>query len=156
MADEPLELRVKAAFLFNLARFTEWPAEAFVDAQSAIVLCVREPDPLAVVLEETVADKHIDAHPLQVLRLKPGDAVARCHMLYVGGAAAAPAQQAFAATADAAIVTVHESAQALPGGVARLYLEAGRLRFEINSAAAERRHLQLSGKLLGVAVLTRL
>ena len=45
-ADSFQEYQVKAVFLFNFAKFVEWPAAAFKDAQSSITLCILGKDPL--------------------------------------------------------------------------------------------------------------
>lgn len=154
-ANEELELRVKAAFLFNFTRFAHWPEASFAGEHSPIVMCVLESDPIAPVLEQTVQDKEVDAHPVQVERRRWRDDLARCHLLYVGGAETAPVKAVFETTRSAPVLTVHELDDALPAGVARLYLDDGRLRFEINEADAQRRDLQFSAKLLGLARLVR-
>lgn len=154
-ADEGLELRVKAAFLFNFTRFANWPTASFKTEQSPIVMCVLESDPIAPVLEQTVEDKEVDGRAVQVLRRGWRDELDRCHLLFVGGSERAPVETVFATTRNAPILTVHEVDRPLSGGVARLYLEAGRLRFEINDADAQRRHLQFSAKLLGLAQLVK-
>ena len=82
--------------------------------------------------------------------------LAQQDLLFVGGSKQAPVETVFATTRNAPILTVHEVDHALSGGVARLFLEDGRLRFEINDADAQRRHLQFSAKLLGLAQLVKL
>lgn len=154
-ASEALELRVKAAFLFNFTRFAHWPAASFQTAHSPIVMCVLESDPIAPVLEQTVRDKDVDARPVQVERRGWRDDMSHCHLLYVGGSESAPVKAAFETTRSAPVLTVHELEGALPAGVARLYLEEGRLRFEVNEADAQRRSLQFSAKLLGLARVIR-
>lgn len=155
-ADEGLELRVKAAFLFNFTRFANWPAASFKSAESPIVMCVLESDPIAPVLEQTVQDKQVDGRAVKVLRRQWRDELDRCHLLFVGGAEQAPVETVFATTRNAPVLTVHEVDHALSAGVARLFLDDGRLRFEINDADAQRRHLQFSAKLLGLAQLVKL
>jgi hypothetical protein len=50
-----LEYRVKAAFLYNFALFTEWPEGTFSDDDSAIVFVVLGEDPFGSILDKTVA-----------------------------------------------------------------------------------------------------
>lgn len=154
-ANEDLELRVKAAFLFNFTRFANWPSKSFKTARSPIVMCVLDADPIAPVLEQTVQDKEVDGRPVKVERRAWRDELDSCHLLYVGGSESAPVETVFETTRSAPVLTVHEIDHPLPGGVARLYLEDGRLRFEINDADAQRRKLQFSAKLLGLAQLVR-
>jgi hypothetical protein len=41
----PVEYQVKAAFLFNFAKFVEWPSDTFQRENAPIVLCVFGHDP---------------------------------------------------------------------------------------------------------------
>ncbi|MES2885375.1 MAG: YfiR family protein [Pseudomonadota bacterium] len=154
-ADVDLEYRLRAAFLVNFVRFVSWESAQFTSPASAIELCIPEADPVAPALEELVRDKRIDAHPLTVRRLKRGARWDGCHLAYTG---AAPSQQSaavFRALGQRPVLTVHESAEALPGGVIRLFLEDRKLRFEVNTAAVDQGPLKLSSQLMSLAVLVR-
>lgn len=144
-----LELKIKAAFLYNFAKFVDWGPK-LVDPDEPIQICVMEPDPFGTILDETVRDKRIATHPLLVRRIASGD-LRSCHILYAGTRDAQALGALFAVTSGAGVMTIHEAGSALPAGVARLYLDQNRVRFEINTAAAERENLQISSKLLSVA-----
>ncbi|HVT34148.1 MAG TPA: YfiR family protein, partial [Nevskiaceae bacterium] len=60
-----LEQQVRAAFLYNFARFTSWPVERVADS-APIVFCTLEHEPLGAALASTLAGKSIDQHLLQV------------------------------------------------------------------------------------------
>ena len=40
------EARLKSAFIFNFAKFVEWPADAFAEPNSPLVVCIVGQDPL--------------------------------------------------------------------------------------------------------------
>jgi len=42
------EYLVKAAFLYNFAKFVEWPEEAFYDDRSPLTLCILGEDPFGL------------------------------------------------------------------------------------------------------------
>src|SRR5688572_2161276 len=62
------EYHVKAAFLLNFAQFIEWPAEAFADAQSPIVVGVLGDDPFGTILEDVFHDASAQGRSLIVQR----------------------------------------------------------------------------------------
>jgi hypothetical protein len=151
VVDADLELKIKAAFLFNFAKFVDWGPDRLASAEAPIVICVVPPDPFDGILDETVRDKRVGGHPLVVQRIAPGSSLRGCHILYAGMRDPSALIALFASTSGGGVMTIHEANEALPGGVARLFLEENRVRFEINTAAAEREGLQISSKLLSVA-----
>lgn len=155
-AEEPdFQSQVKAAFLFNFAKFVNWPAAKFADALAPLEICVLESEPLSAVLEATLRGKSVDQHPLAVRRSARVEDLRSCHLFYTSVQDAVALNTSFAKLAGSAVMTVHESAQTLPGGVARFFIDGRKLRFEINGAAAERENLQLSARLQNVAVVVR-
>lgn len=153
--DVDFQSQVKAAFLFNFAKFVSWPAGKFADSRTPLEICVLESEPLSALIEATLRDKSVDQHPLLVRRSERAEDLRSCHLFYTSVQDGVALNSIFAKFAGSAVMTVHESARTLPGGVARFFLEGRKLRFEINSAAAERENLQLSAKLQNVAVVVR-
>lgn len=154
-AQSDLEFKVKAAFLYNFAKFVTWPVEKFASPQSPIEICVLEPDPFGPILDETVRGKAVDGRPLVVRRGSSIDNLRSCHLLYGDHPVPDRLQALFSQLAASSVMTVHSSDRGLPGGVARFFLDDRRVRFEINAASAERAGLQLSAKLQSVAVIVR-
>ena len=58
------EYHVKAAFVFNFAKFIQWPAEAFKTPSDPLVICVVGQDQMANSLRETVNGNAIDGSPV--------------------------------------------------------------------------------------------
>ena len=64
-ADEPSqEYKVKAAFLYNFARFVEWPSEAFASADAPFVIAVVGTDPSTDMAVIRIAAKGFTPLPL--------------------------------------------------------------------------------------------
>src|SRR5258706_5961207 len=63
-----LELQVKAAFLYNFAKFVTWPADARLPPDAPFVIGVSGDDAFAGALEQAVRDKSGEGHPLEVRR----------------------------------------------------------------------------------------
>jgi len=151
-AQDDLELKVKAAFLFNFAKFTTWPPSKLKGGDSNLLLCVQGASAIGAVLEDTVRGRSISGHPIDVLQAPRSEDLRRCHIVYITATGDNRIQQELDALANNGVLTVHEADEAQPGGVIRLFLsDAGRVRFEVNVTAASREQLALSSKLLEVS-----
>jgi hypothetical protein len=149
---DALELKVKAAFLFNFAKFTAWPPPKIAAPETPLYLCVQGAGAMAGVLQDTVRGRTVGGHPIEVIQATHADELRRCHIVYVGAADDGQIATELTALANHGVLTVHEGSAAQPGGVIRFFLsDGGRVRFEINVTAASREQLALSSKLLEVA-----
>jgi uncharacterized protein DUF4154 len=147
------EYEIKAAFLYNFAKFVEWPPDAFADPASPLSLCVFGADPFGGSLETVVRGETLGGRRLAVRRVRQPDDARSCHVLFVGRAERGRIPDVLAATRDASVLTVGESEGFLDqGGVIQFILAAGKVRFEIDAAGAERARLKISSKLMRLAV----
>jgi YfiR/HmsC-like len=144
------ENAVKAAFVYNFAKFVDWPAAAFADRDAVLNLCILGRDGLADALKgldgKTVGDRRI-----AILRLESGDAV-NCHMVYVGRSEVAALDAVVKRISRRHVLTIANTPSfATRGGIINLYTAGDRVHFEINVAAARRAGLRLSARLLELA-----
>ena len=145
---------LKAAFLFNFAKFAEWPSLA---PDAPVAVCVAGDDRVATVLSETVRGQAPETRAVTVIKL-PGDVPTRaCQVLFVGSGADARRRAALLEEAAAGpVLTVSDSVRfAVTGGMVELFLESGRMRFAINVDAVGRSRVRLSSRLLGLAKIVR-
>lgn len=146
---------LKAAFLYNFAKFTEWPADA-LKAGGRMELCVAGDSLVADALERTIEGRLLDGHPLVVRVVDLDGEIGSCHLLYASGPAVPRWMQVVRASQHAPTFTVSDRRGfARDGGVAELIQEEDRLRFAINVAAAKRARLTLSSKLLSLATVIK-
>jgi hypothetical protein len=142
-----------AGFLFNLARFTEWPAET---AGRAITLCILGAPTVADTLDRLTGGRQITGRDVSVARLVSERALQPCHLLYVASANAADQTRALEQVARLPVLTIGHGEQFVRmGGVVGLFSAAGRKRFAINTDAAARAKLTISSRLLGLAKVVR-
>src|SRR5882757_10575125 len=66
------EYLIKAGFIYNFAKFVEWPSAAFAQPDSPIVIGVLGTDPFGSVLDRLVQDKKIGQRGFVVRRYKWG------------------------------------------------------------------------------------
>ncbi len=150
------EYQVKAAFLYNFAKFVEWPSSAFKSPQEPISICIVGQNPFGSALEEAIRGKEIEGRTLVVHQVPDGAPTCTCHILFVG----ASEHRHFRALTETfkapGILTVGEAPWfGSEGGMINLKLEGGRVRFEINVEAADQRQLRISSKLLSLAQVVK-
>jgi hypothetical protein len=81
-ADSFQEYQIKAVFLFNFAKFVDWPASAFKDAQSPVTICILGKDPFGDSLD-SLRDKTIEGRRLVIRRVSKTEEADKCHILFV-------------------------------------------------------------------------
>jgi hypothetical protein len=145
----PTEYEVKAAYIFYFAKFVNWPDDAFPDKSAPVSIGVFGDDEFGSLLQSIVKDKTIQAHPISIRALKwPVDPRA-CHMIYISASELKRAKQITENLQQHSVLTVTEADAGSPArGIMNLFVEGGKVQFEVDMAAAERAHLQISSKLL--------
>jgi hypothetical protein len=146
------EPALKAAFIYNFAKFTDWPADA-VPATKPLLLCVLGDDAVGQALEQAVKSRMIGGHSLSVSYVA-SVAERECHVLYMSGAKASQAGPLVASMRDVPVLTISDGEGFIElGGIVQFYFEHGRLRFTIRVQSAKRARLQVSSQLLALAKL---
>jgi len=146
------EYEVKAAFLFNFAKFVEWPVEAFESSESPLVIGVLGKDPFGSILDRTVSGKKVRGRKCDVMRCKDVRDALFCHVLFVGESEQSRVAQVLQELQGTNVLMVGEMDKFIQsGGTIRFRMIENRVRFEINPAAAERNQLRMSSKLMKLA-----
>jgi hypothetical protein len=146
------EYRVKAAFLYNFAKFTEWPAQAFKSASDLIVIGVLGKNPFGDALAEAVSGKILGGRAFQVREVTDAQQAAAYQIVFVSSSERKRLGPLFSRIGSAAVLTVGETDNfASEGGIINFKIEAGNVRFQINVEAARKHQLRISSKLLGLA-----
>jgi len=154
-AQANLEYEVKAAFLYNFAKFVEWPSTAFVTPEAPLVFCIIGPNPFDGRLERVVNDRTANGRRIEVREEVAAGQTSGCHLIFVPEPeedVVARVLHASTAAQEAPVLTVGETQGfAEAGGMIELVVDEGRVRFDINAGAAEREGLKLSSQLLKLA-----
>lgn len=146
------EHAVKAAFLYNFAKFVEWPEGTFRTPQEPLTFCVLGEGSLGGELERTVAGKTVMGRPVAVRRLSQLADLDQCRILFVGSSERARFDQILAAVGDRAVLTVgEEEGFNRAGGIISFVVRQSRVRFLIDRETAGRAGLKLSSRLLELA-----
>ena len=150
------EYQVKAAFLYNFAKFVEWPQASFKEAGAALVIGILGQDSFGEVLDRTVENKLINGRPIKVKRFGVDEDPGDCHLLFISRSEAERMGEVLSRLRGRSVLLVGETDGFLElGGMISFYLEDQRVRFTVNLDAAEGVRLKISSKLLGVAKVVR-
>ena len=150
------EYQVKAAFLYNFAKFVEWPADAFKTARDPILVCVLGHNPFGNALEDAIRGKSIEGRTFAYRHVSDAESASACQILFVGSEESKHFRSLLENLKPMGILTVGEAQGfAASGGVINFKLDDGRVRFEINMAAAEHEQLHISAKLLSLAQIVK-
>jgi hypothetical protein len=142
---------VKAAFLFNFAKFVEWPVDA-APSGAPLTIGVVASDGIEELLRMTVRGKVINGRTLIVKRLTIADDVRAVHLLFVGAHEKARVGELLKRVDGISVLTVSDSDRfCQSGGVIGLLMDDSRVRFDVNLDAADRGRLKVSSKLLALA-----
>ena len=156
MAQTAEEYQVKAAFLYNFAKFVEWPTQTFKTPQDPVVVCVLGHNPFGSALEEAIRGKSIEGRAFAFRQVAYAEDASACQILFVSSAEGKRFRSLCGNLRPAGILTVGEAPGfAADGGVINFKLDGGHVRFEINVDAAEREQLHISSKLLSLAQIVK-
>jgi len=152
----PLEHQVKIAFLYNFAKFVEWPPDVFSDGTGPLVIGILGTGPLCDELETTLQGKMVNARSILVKRFRPGERIEHVQILFVSPSIGKELPHALGALRGAAILSVGDTdGFTALGGMINFRIEENRVRFDVNIDAAELAGLKISSKLLTVARVVR-
>ena len=143
------EYQIKAVFLFNFTQFVDWPANAFSDAQTPLVIGVLGDDPFGPYLDETVRGEKVKDRPLVVQRYRRPADIKTCHVLFISRSESARLDQIFGSLRGRNILTVSDiEGFARRGGMMLFLTQGNKTRLRINLEAAKAANLTISSKLL--------
>lgn len=139
---------IKAGFAYNFVKFTEWPAAA---AGGSLRLCAIQRNPLEGQFA-LLQGRYVNNRPLEVRLGTSGGELASCHLLFLAGDDGERSAAALKAVAGLPVLTVSDQPGfAQRGGMIELHEREGRMRFEVNLAAAQSVGLRLSSQMLKLA-----
>jgi hypothetical protein len=151
------EPALKAAFIINIAKFTNWPedgpASSVPPAPKAFSMCVLGDTAVGEALERSVQDRLLEGSSISVTRLKRSESVRGCRLLYLSGVTKEQSAQILTALKGTPVLTISDLGGFNElGGVVQFFFERGQLRFSVGMESVKKSGLQLSAKLLDLAV----
>src|ERR1700733_726580 len=149
---ESAEYPLKLAFLYNFAKFVEWPLASLRSPGPPLAICIVGHNPFSLEIEDELRARPAGGHPVEFVALKPTDTLNGCHIVFIPVTENDQAARILTSVKGLGALTVGESEGfAARGGMINFTVEDGNVRFEINKLAADRAGLRISSKLLNLA-----
>ena len=147
------EYLIKAGFTYNFAKLMEWPSGAFAQSDSPIVIGVLGTDPFNGTLDQVLKGKQANCRAFEVKHLKWGADLRGCNILFVSDSETAHLDELFHNIKGLSILTIGDTPGfAQRGGIINFVVEDNRVRFEINADAAKQANINISSRLLSLAI----
>jgi hypothetical protein len=157
-AKNPNEFR--AQYLFNFAKYTEWPKEAFPSTNSPFVLGILGKDPFGKDID-IINGQPIKNRVLLVKYFKTVQEVNGCQVLYICPSEKNGLPGTLKALENSSVLTIAEMDGFIQHrGMINMVVEGKEpgpqtIGFEINQAAAEQARLKIDSQLLKLAKVVR-
>lgn len=142
------EYQIKAAFLYNFAKFVEWPTETFPTTSTPFTICALGNDPFGASLD-AIAGKTVKDRTLIVKRIRSITAVNGCQILYVSPNELPQATDLLRSLQKVPVLTVCDmDGCAETGLMLNMRMADTRVQLDINLDAVHHTTLKVSSQLL--------
>lgn len=140
------EYRLKAALIYAIAKFVDWPADAFPSASAPMQVCVLGADPFGPTLDDTFRGHTVGGRSASIRRVADIDAA--CNVLFVSRSERKRMALLTDQLRSLAVLTVsEEDGFRSVGGMIELYSDGEKVRFSLNLEAFETARLKPSARL---------
>lgn len=145
------ELGMKTEALLNLPRYVDWPAGTFIVAKTPIILGIYGHSPMHKALLESAQGKVINGRTVLVRRYH-WPQTPNCQVLFIAQSERYRVPWIIKKIEYSTTLTVSEFDDFLPaGGVVRMSMKEGKVRFHVNTTTAREAGLKFSSQFLSVA-----
>jgi YfiR/HmsC-like len=146
------EYLIKAGFTYNFAKLIQWPANAFPQPNSPVIIGILGNDPFGGMLDDVLKGKTVNGRDLVVKHLKWGAELRGCNILFVSSTEAQHLDEILHIVKGLPILTIGETPNfARRGGIINFILEDEKVHFEVNVEAAKEADINISSRLLTLA-----
>lgn len=147
------EAQIKAAMVYRFLGYTHWPEAAFPSEDSPYRIWVLDANPVAQELQAIANARRANDRPIEVFETNSVTQISDPHVVFVGRDAERHLQRLEQFTNGHATLVVTESEQGLDrGSIINLRLVDGRIGFDVSLADAQKSNLQISSRLLPLAI----
>ena len=151
--DAPLinrEYPIKAGYLYQIAKYTNWPDSAFANRDASLVIGVIGNNPFGERLDEIARRKRVGRRPIQIRYLRPMDDPTTCHILFVGRSVRPDARAAaIKAVRGRPVLLVGETTDFIrQGGTLSFFVSKNKVRFDLSQEQAQRQGVKFKSPLL--------
>jgi hypothetical protein len=155
-ADDTLpEYQLKALFLYNFAKFVDWPPGTFAETNSPIIVGVLGKDRFGPYLHKIGESQPLNGHPFVIRTYATPGQARECHVLFISDSEVKRMDEILKTLKGRSILTVSDVNDVNDfvkrGGMIQFLQIGNKLRFAINNGAARESRLRISSQLLNLA-----
>lgn len=149
--EQSIEYKIKAAFLYNFSKFTQWPDGTVFSEQNAFSLCILGKDPFGTTITP-IENKTAHGQPIRLLYFSQMNSQLKdCRVVFIAETKPKKLQSILKKLSGLKILTVGESTDfAINGGIFGFIIDNGRVQFQINKTAAQNAQLTFNSRLLSL------
>ena len=149
--NQPSEYQVKASYLYNFAKFVEWPSEASDLPPPTFIICILGKSPFGDALD-SISGKAVRGRRVAITHINRIEELKECDILFVGASERIRLGQILASVNSRPILTISDIKRCAAAGTMIGFVPAGdTIKFEINHRAVQRAGLRISAHLLKLA-----
>ncbi|MEO8336141.1 MAG: YfiR family protein [bacterium] len=145
------EAQIKAAFVYNFLKFVDWPESAVRRSDDPLVVAIIGEGSTADAVAALLATKRVGDRPIVIRHLTWDQPLAGIQAAFISEGDSKRLRRVFDAAAGAAVLSIGETyGFASHGGVIGLLVDERKVRFDIDTDAADAARLHISSKLLAL------
>jgi hypothetical protein len=148
------EYQVKAALLYKVSKFVQWPDSAFPEPGAPLFICILGKNPFEPAIDMT-QPRRVQGHPV-VIKLRPDLPAAHmdCHVLFISDVEPDELKSLLLIARNQPVLTVGETdGFARQGGILQFTQRRGRVHFVINRFVLHLGDLHIDTRLLELATV---
>jgi len=147
------EYDVKAAFLLNFIRYTEWTGLKAPTGTGPLVIGVLGKNPFGNKLERIARATRIHGREVRVVELTSTEDLQGAEVVFLSGRDPVTVQDEVESLSGRGLLTVGDDPLAVEWGAALAFVpEGSKIRFAVNRSAARKQGVKISSKLMELAV----
>ncbi len=149
------EYNLKAAYLYQFTKFTQWPGRLFINQNSPIKICILGKNPFGKSLD-SFSSRASQGRNLSITYISLLRSIASCHVVFISRSEDQRLPQILHYIENSPVLSVSDIDNfAQRGGIIGFVPRQRKVGLEINVAASHTSGTKISSKLLGVATLIR-
>lgn len=148
------EYEVKAVYLYQFAKFVNWPALS-IDSEPNFVIGIHGHNPFSDFADAIYKDKQFKGKPLKIIQVKTPEEAKQCHMIFFSGTDKYSTLKFISKIKTLPVLLVGDQIDDFChiGGMINFTDKENKYRFEINPDVAKQSDIEISSKLFGVALI---
>jgi hypothetical protein len=156
-AQQYTEYELKSAYIFNFAKFIDYPPNAFNSDKDPFIIGVYGNDAFLEVLQTVIRGKTINNRSIIAISISQPDDAVNCKLLFFSKTTKNQTATLLEFLNGKSILTVGDDIEDFcqKGGMINFTPQYSHKRFEINPDAATRANISISSKLLALARIVK-